>query len=106
MYRKPTPETIITRLGDASYSAYLFHPVVIIVVVAVREQVFGRGFAANLAVLIITFVITAPLSLASLYYFEKPSARFFRKLIEKAGVKPPRSEHRKASGVLTSPRVP
>lgn len=106
MHRKPTPETIFTKLGDASYSAYLFHPSIIIVIVAVVEGMLGRTVVSHTAVLVLTVAVTAPLSLVSLYQFEKRSARIVRRLVESWGVKPPMAERRdRKPGVSTSQQV-
>ncbi len=50
------PETVFTQLGDASYSAYPLHPIVIVIVAQV------------------VLVATAIVSLTSMRIFEKPSA--------------------------------
>ncbi|MND09822.1 hypothetical protein D3C83_334450 [compost metagenome] len=59
-----------------------------------------------MAELVATLVATAIISMASLRYFEKPTAKFVRNVSQRAGLKPPKSDARKAAAGLTSLRVP
>ncbi|HEV7693009.1 MAG TPA: acyltransferase [Hyphomonadaceae bacterium] len=100
MHRTRAPASLMTRLGDASYSAYLLHPIVIVAAVVVFDHLLGDGLANGIAVLVATLVVTAIISLYSLRFFEKPTAKFVRGLAQGLGLKPPRSDL-KAPQVLT-----
>jgi peptidoglycan/LPS O-acetylase OafA/YrhL len=105
LYRKPAGESLLTRLGDASYSAYLLHPIVIVAMVMVFDNVLGNNLSSDIAILVATPILTAVISLLSLRVFEKPTAKAVRDIARKAGLRPPSSESRGA-GVLTTPHIP
>jgi exopolysaccharide production protein ExoZ len=102
LYRKPAAESLLTRLGDASYSAYLLHPIVIVGFAVVVGHFLGQTLAAEILILVLVPVATAVVSMASLKMLEKPSARLVRTLVEKAGVHPPSCDRAR---VLTPQRV-
>jgi exopolysaccharide production protein ExoZ len=81
LYRKRAPETLLTRLGDASYSAYLLHPIIIVIIAQVLIVVAGEGIASELILMAATLVITAIVSLISMKLFEKPTAAWLRGLV-------------------------
>jgi exopolysaccharide production protein ExoZ len=78
LYRAPARESFVTRLGDASYSAYLLHPVVIPLMGQAALLTLGTGLLVEGVILIATMVVTAIASLYSMKYFEKPTAAFLR----------------------------
>lgn len=81
LYRKPARETFVTGLGDASYSAYLLHPIVIIFATTVSTMAIGEGPVAETIIVIGTLSLTAIISKLSLKYFERPTASLARSLI-------------------------
>lgn len=78
LYRTPARETFVTRLGDASYSAYLLHPIVIAIMGQAALLTVGTGLLAEGLIIVATVVVTAVISLYSMKYFEKPTAAFLR----------------------------
>jgi peptidoglycan/LPS O-acetylase OafA/YrhL len=78
LYRARAPETALTRLGDASYSAYLLHPIIIVIASQVVLVVFGTSIAAELILMAIVLGATAIVSIASMRFFEKPTAAWLR----------------------------
>ncbi len=103
LYRKPAAESLVTRLGDASYSAYLLHPIVIVGYAVVVGHFLGQSLAAEILILLLVPITTAVVSMASLKVLEKPTARLVRLLVERAGVRPPGGDRAR---VLTPQRVP
>lgn len=83
LYRKPARETLITRLGDASYSAYLLHPIVIVFVAEAAVLAFGQTLATDFIVIAATLAATAVISVLSMKHFEKPTASFVRNLLRR-----------------------
>ncbi|MBK8840165.1 MAG: acyltransferase [Hyphomonadaceae bacterium] len=84
LYRTPARETLVTRLGDASYSAYLAHTV-IMALIGMGVGVLTKG-AMELQFwpfLGMVCVSTAVLSLILAQVFERPSASFVRKLFNR-----------------------
>lgn len=94
LHRKPAPETFITRLGDASYSAYLLHPIIIAVGAQVIIAVLREGIAAELTLLACALIATAIVSLVSMRVFEKPTAALIRTLATRLGATAPKSSRR------------
>lgn len=93
MYRKPARETFITKLGDASYSAYLAHTIVMLLVHMVFILVWKDEIRLNMwSFLAVVTVLTAAVSLVLVRTFERPSATFVRNLFR-----------RRASASLTEP---
>jgi peptidoglycan/LPS O-acetylase OafA/YrhL len=82
-YRKPIRETFVTKLGDASYSAYLLHKIVLVIVYTVVVAALGESLAAAFAVTMITVAATIVISLLSMKYFEKPTAALVRNLVRR-----------------------
>jgi exopolysaccharide production protein ExoZ len=80
LYRRPAIETLATRLGDASYSAYVLHPIIIVIVAQVVIASLGEGLAAELVLMAAVLVATALVSLLSMRVFEKPAAAWLRGL--------------------------
>lgn len=78
LYRAPARTTFLTRLGDASYSAYLLHPIVIVLVSQLALLTVGTGLLAEGVIIVGTFGVTAIVSLLSMRYFEKPTAAYIR----------------------------
>lgn len=78
LHRTRAPETVLTQLGDASYSAYLLHPIIIVIAAQVVIAVMGNGIVAELILLAIVLVATALVSIASMRVFEKPTAAWIR----------------------------
>lgn len=78
LYRTRAPETVLTQLGDASYSAYLLHPIIIMIVAQVVTAVLGTSIAAELILMSVVLATTAIVSIASMRYFEKPTAASIR----------------------------
>jgi exopolysaccharide production protein ExoZ len=83
LYRAPAATSMVTRLGDASYSAYLLHPIVIAIVAQVVLLVAGDGPLAEGLILAATLVATAVISTLSMKYFEKPTAALVRNLVRR-----------------------
>jgi len=83
LYRTPARETLITRLGDASYSAYLLHPIVIVIMAQAMLLIIGEGPMAEAGILIGTLAATAVISTLSMKYFEKPTAAMVRNLVRR-----------------------
>lgn len=80
LYRQPAPASLGTRLGDASYSAYLLHPIVIVVISQITVMTLGAGIVAELILMIAVLLATGFVSLASMKLFEKPTAAWLRGL--------------------------
>ena len=78
LHRTRAPETVLTQLGDASYSAYLLHPIIIVVAAQVVLAVLGTGIVAELILMAIVLATTAIVSLTSMRMFEKPTAAWIR----------------------------
>lgn len=78
LYRTRAPETVLTQLGDASYSAYLLHPIIIVIVSQVVLAVLGTSIVAELILMAIVLAATAIVSIASMRFFEKPTAVWIR----------------------------
>ena len=78
LYRARAPETVPTRLGDASYSAYLLHPIIIVIASQVVLTFLGTSIAAELILMAIVLGATAIASIASMRFFEKPTAEWIR----------------------------
>lgn len=78
LHRAPARESFVTRLGDASYSAYLLHPIVIALMGQAALLTLGTGLLVEGVILIATMVATATVSLYSMKYFEKPTAAYLR----------------------------
>lgn len=78
LYRARAPETVPTRLGDASYSAYLLHPIIIVIASQVVLTVLGTSIAAELILMAIVLGATAIASITSMRFFEKPTAEWIR----------------------------
>ncbi len=83
LYRAPARESFVTRLGDASYSAYLLHPIVIVSAAQVTLLTLGESPVAEAAILIGTLLTTAVISTLSMKYFEKPTAALVRNLVRR-----------------------
>jgi exopolysaccharide production protein ExoZ len=81
LYRAPARESFVTRLGDASYSAYLLHPIVIAIMGQAALLTVGTGLLAEGVILVATLVGTAVVSLYSMKHFEKPTAAFLRNCV-------------------------
>jgi exopolysaccharide production protein ExoZ len=81
LYRSEVHESVATQLGDASYSAYLLHTLILTALglVLVRIMSPGYAFAAVLAVALMAATMIA--SRISLIWFERPTNRLFRRLI-------------------------
>lgn len=80
MYRKSARQGLFARLGDASYSAYLLHPIVIMFVGLGIDAVMPDGAVAAAVFTVGTLLVTALISLVSMKYFERPTARYLRHL--------------------------
>lgn len=80
MYRARARETLVTRLGDASYSAYLLHPIIIVCAAQVIIVTLGSGLLAELVLMAVAVSATALVSLVSMRVFERPAAAWFRGL--------------------------
>lgn len=78
LYRTRAPETVLTQLGDASYSAYLLHPIIIVIASQVVLAVLGTSIVAELILMGIVLAATAFVSIASMRVFEKPTAAWIR----------------------------
>lgn len=91
LHRTRAPETLITRLGDASYSAYLLHPIIIVIAAQVIVAVLGDGIAAELILMAAVLVATAIVSLISMRVFEKPTAAWIRAVATRLGAAAPSS---------------
>lgn len=80
LYREPARQSLLTRLGDASYSAYLLHPVVMVLVVQATLTLPDNA-VTSIIVTGTTLALTIAVSLLSLKYFERPATTFTRKLL-------------------------
>lgn len=83
LYRTPARETLVTRLGDASYSAYLLHPIIIVIAAEITVLTIGGGPLAEAFILLGTLLATAIISVISMRAFEKPAAAFLRGLVRR-----------------------
>jgi exopolysaccharide production protein ExoZ len=81
MYRRPSSPSLLSRLGDASYSAYLLHPIVIVFIALVLAASPGPGAGKEIVLTVSTFVATAIISLLSGRWFERPVATILRKTL-------------------------
>ncbi|MCA8901831.1 MAG: acyltransferase [Hyphomonas sp.] len=79
LYRTSRPGRVLVPLGDASYSAYLLHPMIIPVVGIAAMKLLGDSWAAAALTLAATVVATAIVSRLSFVYFERPSNRLLRR---------------------------
>jgi exopolysaccharide production protein ExoZ len=81
LYRTPARETFITKLGDASYSAYLVHPIIMAIIHMILIVVWKDAIRLNMwSYLVVVAILTMICSLTLLRIFERPSAEFVRKL--------------------------
>jgi exopolysaccharide production protein ExoZ len=67
-----------TKLGDASYSIYLIHPVVFLVASAVVSKFPGAPLWSEEPIRAVCIVVIVTISLLSWEYFERPVNRFGR----------------------------
>jgi exopolysaccharide production protein ExoZ len=65
-----------TKLGDASYSIYLIHPLVFLVVSAIVSKLPGAPLWSQEPVRAVCLVVIVAISLLSWEYFERPMNRF------------------------------
>ncbi|MEO1405241.1 MAG: acyltransferase [Pseudomonadota bacterium] len=79
--RKPRQNpTLLTHLGDSSYSAYIWHPIVIVVVTAICQKLFGQTIAAAILFSGLAAISTIIGSEVSLRLIERPSSQIVRSL--------------------------
>lgn len=74
--------TIATELGDASYSAYLLHPFLVVVAGVISTRLFGQSWLVAIGMVIATLTGTAIVSSLSFRLLEKPSAKILRGLFQ------------------------
>lgn len=85
LYRTPARETLLTRLGDASYSAYLLHPIIIVCLAQALTVLPGTSMLAELILLPAALGLTAVVSIVSLRRFERPAAAVVRRVLTGSG---------------------
>ncbi len=72
------------KLGDASYSTYLSHPIVYVIFGSVWQKfTFINQLPYQIAILIIMLIAVITYGFISYHYIEKPMIRFFRNLAER-----------------------
>jgi exopolysaccharide production protein ExoZ len=98
--RKPaSSRTLAAHLGDASYSAYLLHPFVVVAVGVITLKLLGQGWMAAVAMVAATLLATAVVSGLSFRLVERPSAQLLRRLF---GIRPHRVDAVAASSASSS----
>jgi exopolysaccharide production protein ExoZ len=80
LYRAPARESWLTKLGDASYSAYLLHPVLLVITTQGVRAIVGDGALSSTVILAGVLISTACASLLCVRYFEKPVTLWLRNL--------------------------
>jgi peptidoglycan/LPS O-acetylase OafA/YrhL len=75
----PARRSPFGRLGDASYSIYLIHPLVVAAII--RLWPLGLDACPMWQIMIIGGALTLALSVASFYLFERPSTRAVQKVL-------------------------
>lgn len=76
------PPMTMTNLGDASYSAYLLHPFLVVAVGVITLKLFGQTWIAAVVIMVAVVTSTAVISSLSFRLIEKPSARILRRLFQ------------------------
>lgn len=84
LYRKPTPASPLTLLGDASYSFYLLHRLVINSVGVLMVHRLGDGWFVAPLVFAVVIAVAAAVSIVSLKGFERPVNRLARRVLMRA----------------------
>lgn len=80
LHRAPARESWLTKLGDASYSAYLLHPVLLVITTQGVRAIVGDGALSSTLILAGVLISTACASLLCVRYFEKPVTLWLRNL--------------------------
>lgn len=83
LHRKPTPKSFLTYLGDAGYSTYLLHLLVLTVVGPVWVRFLGTDLLASILLLPAMLLIMVAVSVASYELFEKPTNSGLRAIFKK-----------------------
>ncbi|MYL99000.1 acyltransferase family protein [Novosphingobium sp. FGD1] len=81
---------VLSWLGDISYSLYLVHILVLLVVAKVSDEMFGERITPGLGVAYVAVTIAGSLLAAAISYrwIERPMERFVRGLFEKSPSRP------------------
>jgi exopolysaccharide production protein ExoZ len=77
--RPPIRRGLFDLLGDASYSIYLIHPLVVAAII--RLWSFGLNANPMWQVMLAGAALTLALSIASFYVFERPTTRAMQQML-------------------------